>query len=347
MTILVTIVSKQTIPNILFIKEKQQAVDKFVFINTAYTVEGKFSKRIEKVCRIKAVDVVNVQVAEEDTWAIRKAIADRLQEEELSLQDKYLVNITGGTKLMMLGVQSFFNEKTTNAEFYYIAFPNTTKYQKLHLNQSPEWFDLSNRINLEDYLLAHGINIASKQEALFKSFEYTKELTLLDMENNKTRKKQDREHTEDDKRYYQWNGFFEEYMYAMFKTHLQLDDAQIGLSVKTLQPITDVTDDADHEIDIMFVYENHLYVVECKTGIREKLFEEMVFRLYSIKERLGFSSGYIALLQEFRDTQNQLPPLLAKKAKPSGIYVLEGKDIKQETGLLNAIQHIKQKYTVR
>jgi|GEM_PF-908649 len=351
MTILITIVSKQTIPNILFIKEKQAEADKFLFVNTEYTLKGKFSERIKNVCHIQDEDYWNVEVLEDDITDMAQKIEAKLEANQLPDDARFLVHITGGTKPMSLGVFSFF-EKKKNVEFYYITFPKTTRYQRLYTDRPPEYHILNYQITLEDYLLAYGINIESKQRQLVKDFEYTKQLTLSSREDTTrevNHQKQLLENQGDaDKtelNYYKYNGYFEEYIYTVVKTKLQLNDDQIGLSVKTEQPLIDDPEIADHEIDVMFIYENHLYIIECKTGAHHKLFEETVFRLYSIKQRIGFSNGYIVMLQPLKDADGKLPALYAKKAKPSGITVLDGTDIKQETGLLHAIQKIKDKHS--
>ncbi len=356
MTILITIVSKQTIPNILFIKEKQAEVDKFLFVNTKETLKEK--ERIIAVCGIAEKDCISVEVVEDDITDMAQKIEAKLKENMLSEDARFLVHITGGTKPMSLGVFSFF-EKKKNAEFYYITFPNTIRYQRLYTDRPPEYFQLNYRISLKDYLLAYGFNIASRQTELIKDFQYTKDLTLS------SRKKARDEITSavellqnqgnlsgKERNYYESNGYFEEYIYSVVKEQLNLNDDQIGLSVKTQQPLIDNAQISDHEIDVMLVYENHLHIIECKTGLKTRgadgklkdIFEESVFRIYAIKQRIGFSNGYIATLQGLRELDGTLKTKYAKKAKPSNITVLDNKDIKQETGLLKAIEQIKNKH---
>ncbi len=349
MTILITIVSKQTIPNILFIKEKQEKVDKFLFVNTKFTLEKKIDERIKNVCNIRSEDYWSVEVIEDDITDMAQKIEAKLKENMLPEDTRFLVHITGGTKPMSLGVFSFF-EKKKNAEFYYITFPNTIRYQRLYTDRPPEYHTLDYRITLENYLLAYGINIDEKQTQLAKDAEYTKQLTLSSKEDTKAERTAylaSNNQNDADKmewNYYKNHGYFEEYIYTIVKQQLQLNDDQIGLSVKTKQPLVDDPEISDHEIDVMFIYENHLYIIECKTGANHKLFEETVFRLYTIKQRIGFSNGYIMMLQDLKNADGNMPELYAKKAKPSNITALDGTDIKQQTGLLQAIQQIKDKH---
>jgi len=315
-------------------------VDKFLFINTAYTLKGKFSERIKNVCNIQDNDYWNVEVSEDDMTDMAQKIEAKLQANQLPQDARFLVHITGGTKPMSLGVFSFF-EKKKNTEFYYITFPKTTQYQRLHTDRSPEYYSFKYKITLEDYLLAYGINIDSKQNELVKDTAYTEQLTLSSRDDTKAERdkhlellEEQDDVDEDELNYYKYHGYFEEYIYSVVKAQLNLNDDQIGLSVKTKQPLVDDPEIADHEIDIMFIYENHLYIIECKTGAKPKLFENTVFRLYSIKQRIGFSNGYIFMLQPLKDEDGNLPEVYAKKAKPSGITVLDGTDIKQQTGLL-------------
>jgi len=344
MTILISIVSKQTIPNILFIKEKQAEVDKFLFVNTEYTLKGKFSERIKTVCGIAEEDCVNVKVVEDNVMDVIQQIRLKFEEHRLFDYTRFLVNVTGGTKPMALGVYTFFEKKINNAEFYYITFPKSNQYQRLYDDCPPEYYDLNYRIPLKDYLLAYGFSIDTIQTDLFKDFEYTKKLALMPVKDAIAEIKQYVQKGMEEKaqRYYQYNGYLEEYIYTVFKTQLGLADDCIGLSVKTLQPLVDDGEISDHELDVIFTYENQLYVIECKVGPPNP-FENTVFKLFSIKQRIGFCHGYIAMLKPLRE-EGKLPIFVTKKAKPSGIIVLDGTDIKEEAGFLNAIQQIKNKH---
>lgn len=342
MTILITIVSKQTIPNILFIKEKQAEVDKFIFVKTDYTLKEK--ERIQTVCGIAEKDCISVEVIEDNVMNVLEQIQSAFEEHDLPDTAKFLVNITGGTKPMALGVYTFFEKKINNAEFYYITFPKSNQYQRLYNDCPPEYYNLNYRISLKDYLLAYGFSIDTIQTDLFKDFEYTEKLALMP---EKAAIAEIKQHIKEDmeknaRRYYKSNGYLEEYIYAVFKTQLGLADDCIGLSAKTLQPLIDDPEISDHELDVIFTYENQLYVIECKVGPPNP-FENVVFKLFSIKQRIGFCHGYIAMLKPLRE-KGKLPSYITKKAKPSRIIVLDGTDIKQQTGLLNAIEQIKNKH---
>ena len=121
MKTIVSIISEQTIPNYLFIKEMFQPGDKLMFISSK-----KMSDRIRWIKntlqwnQCESIDVVLQKNGDEEDWAAMTAqIKNALRDEQ-----EYCVNLTGGTKFMALAVQSVFEKY--DAKYYYIPYPQNT-----------------------------------------------------------------------------------------------------------------------------------------------------------------------------------------------------------------------------
>lgn len=93
-------------------------------------------------------------------------------------------------------------------------------------------------------------------------------------------------------------GWFEEYVYYKVKEILHPDDIQMGVRFarKGVKH--------DNELDVVFMKNNGLYVIECKTGVAtEHLFNEIVYKACALREALlGVSCySYIFSLKNDKD----------------------------------------------
>ena len=81
---------------------------------------------------------------------------------------------------------------------------------------------------------------------------------------------------------YLTGGWFEEYVYYLIKTVIQPDDIAIGVRI---DGCTDIRH--DNELDVCFIKNNQLFVIECKSGINsESMFNEIVYKVCALKEVL-------------------------------------------------------------
>ena len=90
-------------------------------------------------------------------------------------------------------------------------------------------------------------------------------------------------------------GWFEEYVYYMVKVFVEPDDIALRVSVfRKGVP-------RNNELDVMFIKNNRLYVIECKTGVStERMFNDVVYKACALKESLfGLScDSYIVSLKD-------------------------------------------------
>lgn len=318
---IVSIISEQTIPNYLFIKEIFRDGDELLFISSK-----KMEKYIEWIIKdVKLECVSNTLVFEhendEEKWDVMSSIIKR----NLSSDKQYLVNLTGGTKYMSLAVQRIFED--FKSSFYYVPFP---KNYILSLN-TKDVLLIKHRVNVREYMNLYNLKITEKTITKDKSYsddffnlftenhfsenEYSiidklrsyreKTISITDIEEKDEEKKRPqikglnnflkyikfqcriegkllKEETQ-----YITGGWFEEYIYHLIKDKLNPTDIRIGVCIQ--RTCTSNMND----LDVVFTIGNKLFVIECKTGVGQVgLFNQIVYKAAALKEYLLGLSGH-------------------------------------------------------
>lgn len=81
---------------------------------------------------------------------------------------------------------------------------------------------------------------------------------------------------------YLTGGWFEEYVYYLIKAVLHPDDIAIGVHIDGCTEIKH-----NNELDVCFIKNNQLFVIECKSGINsDSMFNEIVYKVCALKEVL-------------------------------------------------------------
>lgn len=81
---------------------------------------------------------------------------------------------------------------------------------------------------------------------------------------------------------YLTGGWFEEYIYYLIKFCINPDDIAIGVHIDGITEIKH-----NNELDVCFIKNNQLFVIECKSGINsDSMFNEIVYKVSSLKEVL-------------------------------------------------------------
>ena len=166
-TLLISLVSDQTLPNVQLIKEFKEKSTDFLFIST---------KAMEqKRCRIwieQAVDISNSPFIVVEQFSFDNII-EQLDLYDFSVFKRLIVNLTGGTKVMTLVANEYFKE--LGAEIYYITGQTDYECIKLYPGRKKTALSLASSITIDEYLKSYGFsykkNVMSKN-----SFEYTKSL---------------------------------------------------------------------------------------------------------------------------------------------------------------------------
>lgn len=335
--IAVLIISDQTVQNVQFIKEIG-TFDKYLFISTQAMEKKGCSQWICNTLHLQENQIQKLNVNEFEPNKIIQELQKHYHE-----NDQYFVNITGGTKLMSLAVNEFFKSKP-NATMYYL----TGKNEILNLN-TEEKNKLTQKITLTEYLTSYGIKINKNYKPAYKedisqkiyekfieaeqtNVDNLKELRDFIQEKNKNAKKvsfselpclaelvknfefspEKPNELSKKEAEYLTGKWLEEYTYYKIKKHLHLAEDSIGLGL-ILQK-SDIKN-TDNDFDVMFIYENELYIIECKTShlINGKNnLNEYIYKLDALRKEFGiFPKAFIYTLgnlptDEKQPQQNQI-----------------------------------------
>ncbi len=337
--IIVSIVGDQTIPNILFIKEKAEA-DFYFFITTAQMENKNVTDNIIKSSTLDPAQTKRIQVLEDSI----KDIDDNLSQQlEFDDEDELMINITGGTKIMSLAAYNFFTRNGAG-EIFYIPIGKNEIRQIFPLRKN-RLSMITNRVNLKEYLSAYGVSVRQssfnsknhllKQEeqttSLFNMFLSDKRNELFNaaekIRSAKLRGKVIRRNQVDYEQYFdiakifneagvKWKEdgvisgaetkyltgeWLEEYVYPRIKKWLNKSEEEIGLGLQLIKG------DTPNEFDIMFTHNNSLYVIECKTDVADNsegkisyLFTNTLYKAATLKKEFGlWVNYYLFALNDF------------------------------------------------
>lgn len=302
MRVLISLLSDYLQPNFLLIKEFEGKFDKLVFVSTKDMEDKNKSNLLERALNLPKSSVERIVVVEDDFEKIKR----RLEEADFSTSNDYILNLTGGTKVMPLAVYEFFKEKY-NSHFYYVPIgKNIVK----DLNSENE-MSLDYRMNLEEYFTLNGIwyecdnTLTYGQAHPMELFEKIKKVRFNRYCIPKMRNYQDLSDAKD-KRYY-GGAWFEEYCYLRLKQEQGLKSGEICKGAKIFR---EKSEQNDNEIDVMFIKENQLYVFECKVSVSglegpKETIEKYQYKLAAISKDYGLRvNSYLLTLHNVFDNYN-------------------------------------------
>lgn len=366
--VLVSIISKQTIPNYLFIKDRQEQDDEMLFIATQ-EMKNEADWLIQTLkCTEEEKQVILLEKNQEEKWnEMTAAIA-----EHISSDKHYVVNLTGGTKYMTLAVYHLFSKY--DSEFFYIPFPRNVVLKPFLDDEEA----IDYRLKIDEYLSLYGLDFNTLKRNTVRKKEFTESFFQLFIQSfsekesailNKIREAYRDKGIKDINRVemgfnlkgkeipipglndflenihfgnnenelskyetqYLTGGWFEEYIYHKIKESISVDDIAIGVKLKKEEGVF------NNDLDVVFTYQNHLFVIECKTGFdSNRMFNEIVYKAVAIKESMfGLPAHtYIFALNEENEQ-------LIKVAKSMNITYF-GKSYFTEPDKWNEIvEHIK------
>lgn len=336
--VIVSIVSEQTIPNVLFIKEKNFA-DKYYFISTKKMEEKNTTAHILDALDLKEGHDI-IEVIEDSLLDIDEKLVKEL---DIDDEDEVLVNITGGTKIMSLGVYNYFSRNGT-AGIFYIPIGKNEIRQIFPIRKNKQTI-INQRTNLLEYLKSYGVVVQqssfdtkntllkpkAQTQQLFNHFinenhsilfSNAEEIRLNGYRGKKIRKSHEAEgpffnnamvfnrygiQFEDEnlisskETKYLTGEWFEEFIYPKIKEILNKKNDEIGMGVQL------VKESAPNEYDIIFTHNNSLYVIECKTDIADNeegkinyLFTNTLYKAATLKKEFGlWVNYYLFALNDF------------------------------------------------
>lgn len=303
-TILISLVSDQTIPNVQLIKQLKEQIAKHLFVTTSAMEQKGIRSWIETACDI-STDVI---VVDEFSFA---DINSRLHEYDFEKYDKIIVNLTGGTKIMTLVAYDFF--KNLGADIYYVTGQNNS-YIKVFPSEKNNVNTFTSPATLHEYLTAYGFTIKrstpsgvpfEQTEKIFKSLcsidvaEHVEALRFIVSKRDKTINNEDFDRVANflsaigytpevcgclskAETKYLSGDWFEEYVGLKIKHELNLSDENIFIGTELIKALSqkvknspydllgEVSDnetDNRNEMDVMFIHNNKFYSIECKSSI--------------------------------------------------------------------------------
>jgi hypothetical protein len=369
--ILVSLVSDQTIQNLMLMKELVD-IDEFLLISTDKMERDGKSVWIENSFNNKSIPIRRIIVDENSVHESLKTFQSKVPSE-----NEYIVNITGGTKLMSIAVYEHFSK--INSKIVYIPF-GKNHFVTIYPDENKILQNINFRSTIREYLNAYGIQIVSKEtnklvqpdskytDSFFKFYTDIKleDFQVLDGLRKYRGKKKEidgiisrfltnsnypltffEEKKELDKYdiNYLTGGWFEEWVYNYCKRELNLSESHIALGINILKL------NADNEIDVAFTFGNTLHVIECKTAIFEtnaesqnRLFNETIYKLAALKKDFGLTvQAYIFTLSSLRDPKGNIAEVYQKRADVLGIKLIDKEILTNQEKLENIFLTIKNK----
>lgn len=349
--ILISLTSQQTIPNVLFIKEVEN-VDKYIFICTL-----QMEEQLKNI-----INAVNIGT-QSDKILVDAYSLDNIKTELVKYQfnhtAEYVINVTGGTKIMSLAVYQYFSQ-FPKVKIYYLPGDNNTFYQEVYPDIGQQK-SLKYRVGVTEYLTSYGIEVLNPADITPNS----KDITRNYFEFYKSTKK--RQHNEAINELFQYmftkkggiitnkiqnfissigfqtaqfnqlndsevrylaTNWFEDFTYYLIKHNLGLEDRFIKRGVQINLKKTDTL----NELDVIFIYNNTCHLVECKLGLKgggnsteiKDFFEKTAYKLGALKEQFGLTvKPYLFTLEDRLRQNGEIKSVYKKRADQQQITIVD------------------------
>ena len=354
--ICVSLVSDQTIPNTLFIMENKADFDRYYFITTQKMESLSKSDFVIDACALTKNKIMKIMVVEDSL----NDIFNKLSTIKVSEDDKCFVNLTGGTKLMTLCVyKHFFENYKSNSSFYYMPIGKNS-IEKIHPFDPPKKyiFPIEYRLDLKKYLKAVGLEIDKSSKTLpAENSQIAKKIFDLHIQNKLdhealwTLRKMVDGHGDDPGKIkisaerrlvnqiniigkfdnsallkkeaeYITGGWFEEYVYYKIKKILNIPDNFIATGVFI----------ANNEFDVIFMLGNSLFVIECKTGLKnpfngKSIISEALYKVAALNKKFGLQTkSYIFTLDMgLRTVKGEIKEFVQNRLNESNVKLADRK----------------------
>lgn len=298
--ILVSLISEQTIPNFLILRHYIHKVDDFIFLTTqkmeSNNINTSRSYWLAKTLGLDFYSINRIIIKDDDYFYNLEQLSNCIPE-----NCDYILNITGGTKIMVLSCYDFFRQNRNLQKVIYLPI-NQQVIKRIFPDNNNEI--ITEKITIDEYLKVYGLNF--KSEEPFLDFEdlkvIYKKYRYYNFDINKLNADYQNEHKNT------FTGkWFEQYVYYLIKNQLNLttDEIKYNIRIKYFQEFKEHL--SDNEIDIAFVFQNRLHLVECKVSLGNRINENILLainKLGSIKQNFGINcSSYIFTLSKLYNLQ--------------------------------------------
>jgi len=308
---LLSIISEQALPTLHFIKQFGEPDSFFLFVSTVEMEENNATQHIMQALKLPIRQCKTIIIDANDAAQAK----DNLMKAKLPIVGKYLVNLTGGNKLMS---QMVFQHLQSYDSAMYYAPIQSDRYQQLYPEIISIPKDPEIKISLVQYLHSYGYEITGdmpyykgtpKPTSLFK-----KVIDAGGAANVPEIKRSiSPDYKENDKGYLS-GDWFEFYCYQFFKRIFCLSESQIGCSVGLKKIGSSTINEHDNEFDLMFIFQNDLYVFECKVysskNYNKEKYQIPMYKLASLTHQFGLKcKKFLAVLAELPESPENLTQL--------------------------------------
>jgi hypothetical protein len=334
---IISLISDHSIPNLKLIKEFKEETDSFIFLTTEKMEDVSASDFLIMAANISSKKTKKILLNPNSLSDIENTLFD-INEDTYT---EYLVNITGGTKLMAIASLNYFSA-FQNVKIIYVPIGLNYYRQIFPRIQEPN-IVFNENLNLIEYLTAYKLKITSKSHTVYNAIiaKNMMQKTLIhksDLTNIAEIKKA---HTNKDPflRVYYSGKWFEEYIYFLIKTTLKLKKSEIATSVEIEHALDK---NIRNEYDVIFVYQNKIYVIECKayqgtTNLKAKL-EKDLYKLGALDDDFGLIANSILITTfDLYSSSKKINNIILKRAKSVGVKFLQSKELENEKYIIQQI----------
>ncbi len=365
--ILISLISEQTISNVLFIKEFN-FVDSFLFVSTQKMEKKGVCKWIIQSAQIPEPKLEKVIFVNEHDF---NDINQKLSEIEFADSDEIYVNISEGSKMMSIVALDFFKE--LGAKIFYVA-QESNHYIKVFPKTRQKVFPFSCQLSINEYFEAFGFNV-TKKGSVTQTFEVIKSIfdyfapffepqTSLISPHNFVFAELQKHRSISSSKLVSINkiaglhkllsdlnfttkhshsltkdeiillsgGWFEEYIHHKIQQEFNLPKSQIGIGVFVEKQ------GVPNEFDVVFALNNKFYTIECKTSVyysengkKKTTIGDFVYKCDSLQSEFGlFPITAIATLSALKDKEgkvNQIAETHYKRAELYNVTILAYSEI--------------------
>lgn len=369
MKILISLISDQQIPNVLFIKEMNPDIN--IFVTTDSMEKKGQSNKLINTLNLGINSVKRILVNPEN---FDDVISKLLKEVKINDEDELVINITGGTKIM--SIASYYFGRRKGAKIYYLPI-GSNRLIKIFPDTEPKEREIKFSLSLREYLNAYfrledreyfkfgslqrGEEEAERMMELYINGKLNKIIDLIREKNGRKNNievngeievllKEINFVTNDRKillKYeskYITGGWFEEWVYYKIKRVFNLSDEYIAIGVNRNETDTTVQND----FDVMFTVKNKLGIIECKTSLEEDgkeyaLFQETLYKSASLVRDFGLNPVSFLFTLSPKPQNKQKMEEMNKRAKYFNITCFYREDFLGEN-FSNTLEEIKKKF---
>lgn len=365
--VFVTLVSEQAIPNVQYIKEFSP-FDFYVFVSTPKMEEKKKIEALLSACEIPEEITKRLIVNEDKLSDISTKLKDEFSGNKKYQDANFVLNCTLGTKIMSIALYDFFKENfKEQSEFLYTPI-HTNEYANM---LTDEVNSFKSQIILKEYLASYGISIR-KTSAVLKNEEETNDFfeKFLNFEDSDFKvleqirvkpvdgrnkgvtsissiphlpeflikhefKSNKPESLSKYEVMYLTGGWFEEWAFWKLKKDFSIESDFIGLGVE-------VQNYAGNDLDVAFIYNNDIFIIECKTTMPKELQQNTLYKSGGLVEKFGKAAkSFIFTLDSSLRKDGKLNEAIENRAKQQNIKVLDRKDLTEMTDFKKILEKEK------